>query len=143
MPRVVPFVLLTLMAAPAWGETVDCALEVNPVPAWPGANVVVRGERFPPGADFTVSIGFFPMYDGFIGDDGTFEIGFRVPTPFELGTADLTVQDHTGVCTTVLPYEIGSPPPADPPIAPWGLAVFALAGVALGVGVAGVLLRRR
>jgi hypothetical protein len=144
MLRALPIMLLAVMASPASaGETVDCALAVNPAPGWPGANLVVGGERFPPGADFTVSIGFFPMYDGFIADDGTFEITFRVPTPFDLGPTELTVVDHTGVCTMALAYEIGAPPPEEPAIAPWGLAVFAAVGAALGVGVVGVLLRRR
>ncbi len=144
MPRAALIVLLALTAAPAAaGETLDCVLGTYPEPAWPGANVIVEGERFPPGADITVSLGFFPVYDGFIASDGTFEIAFRVPSPFELGTTELTVLDHTGVCTTVLAFAIGPPPPEDPAIAPLGLVAFALTGAALGVGVAGVLLRRR
>ena len=141
--RALQLLLTVLIAAPAAAQQrLDCLLEASPNPAWPGANVTLRGESFPPGADITVAVGFFPVYDGFIGPDGIFQIAFRVPDPFDLGPADLVVQDHTGLCNTTLSFAIAEPPPPPPPITPLGLALFAVAGMALGVGVMGVVLRR-
>ncbi len=143
MRRAVPLVLIVLAAAPAAAaQDYACVVEADPSPAWPGANVVLRGDGFPIAADISVSLGFFPVYDGFVGNHGAFEISFRVPSPFEFGPSELTVVDHTGVCTTTLPIEIGTAPGPEPSIAPWGLAVMAAVGVALGVGLAGVILRR-
>jgi hypothetical protein len=133
---------LTALSSPASAAAASCSVTADPSPGWPGANVTARGEGFAPGADITVALGFFPVYDGFVDPAGEFEISFRVPDPFEPGPTELTVVDHTGGCDALLTLAIGDPPQPDPAIQPWGLAVLVAAGAALGLGVAGVALRR-
>jgi hypothetical protein len=121
-----------------------CAVTVSPSPGWPGANVTVTGSGFALGADVTVYLGDFPVYDGFIEPDGTFRIGFRIPNPFTVGEVSFVVQDHTNTCGITQPYSLlAEPPEQEPAIAPWGLALLVGAGAVLGLGVAGVVMRRR
>ena len=145
MRRALLIALFALAVTPtARAQSAACTLEASPSPAWPGANVTLQGDGFPVGADISVALGFFPVYDGFVGNHGAFEISFRVPTPFQAGPTELAVVDHTGGCQpAAIAIEISPAPDPEPRVAPWGLAVMAVAGVALGVGIAGVMLRRR
>jgi IPT/TIG domain len=121
-----------------------CAVTVSPSPGWPGANVTVTGFGFASGADITVYLGDFPVYDGFIEPDGTFRIGFRIPNPFTVGEVSFVVQDHTNTCGITQPYSLlAEPPEQEPAIEWWGLALLVGAGAVLGLGVAGVVMRRR
>jgi hypothetical protein len=125
-------------------EAGGCAVTVSPSPGWPGANVTVTGSGFASGADITVYLGDFPMYDGFIESAGTFRIGFRIPNPFTVGEVSFVVQDHTSVCGITQPYSISfEPPEPDPAIELWGLALLVVAGAVLGLGVAGIAMKRK
>jgi hypothetical protein len=135
--------LAVLFGTARAGAQGGCTITADPSPGWPGANVTARGEGFTPGADITVALGFFPVYDGFVDASGRFEIAFKLPSPFEPGPTELRVADHTGGCDASLAYAIGEQPQPDPAIQPWGLAVLVAAGAALGIGIAGVGLRRR
>jgi hypothetical protein len=133
-------ILLGVARAGAGG----CAVTIAPDPGWLGANVTVTGSGFASGADITVYLGGFPVYDGFIEIDGTFRIGFRIPAPFTVGEVSLVVQDHTNACGITQPYSIVAEPPLpEPAIDLWGLALLVGAGAVLGLGVAGVVMRRR
>ena len=128
----------------ARAEAGGCAVTVSPSPGWPGANVTLPGSGFASGADITVYLGDFPVYDGFIESDGTFRIGFRIPNPFTVGEVSLVVQDHTNTCGITQPYSLmAEPPEQEPAIEWWGLALLVVAGAVLGLGVAGVVMRRR
>jgi len=133
--------IVVLLGVPAGAH--GCAVTVDPDPGWPGANLHVTGRGFTAGADITVYLGDFPVYDGFIDALGGFDITPRIPIPFEAGAITLAVIDHTGACDASVDYEIGAEPPAESAIPIWGLGVVVIAGALLGTGLAGVVLRKR
>lgn len=131
---------VVLGAAPAAAH--GCTVTATPAPGWPGASITVRGTGFDAGADITVYLGDFPVYDGFIPASGRFEIEMRIPRPFVEGEVVLAVVDHTGACDASTRYRIG-PVPEREQIPLWATAVYLGVGLALGFGLAGVALRRR
>lgn len=140
---IVGLALATLLGV-ARAEAGGCTVTITPETGWPGANLTVTGTGFASGADITVYLGDFPVYDGFIESDGSFRIDFRIPNPFTVGEVSFVVQDHTNTCGITQPYVVGAEPPPVPQgtIEPWGLALLVGAGAVLGLGIAGLLLRR-
>ncbi|HAX81922.1 MAG TPA: hypothetical protein DCY40_05080 [Actinobacteria bacterium] len=141
---IVGLALATLLGV-ARAEAGGCTVAIVPESGWPGASLTVTGTGFASGADITVSLGDFPVYDGFIDADGGFRIGFRIPDPFVVGEVSLVVADHTDACGVAQPYVVAATPPPQPveAIAPWGLALLVVAGAVLGVGIAGIAIKRK
>ena len=136
--------ILMALLGPA-ARAAGCAIAVEPEPGWPGASLHVIGTGFEPGADITVYLGDFPVYDGFIDDAGGFGIEVRIPTPFDIGDVGIAVIDHTDHCGVDIPYAIADPPAPRQAttISVWQLALLVAIGAGFGFGVAGLAMHRR